>query len=198
MSDFTRMRDRGVPASSGSVRRRYATAFWIPLERPGERGDAPQPLHVRHAVPPGHDESRGGAVLRQQRLPVHLDGDQHVLAHRFGERQAALVRALLAVLDPAVESLERDLDRVGGHAGLPQERRERRPRPLGGADRFPQPGLAEWAGLEHRASVAGAFQGDGNGDAWARPEVVRGSVAATRSKPSSVRVQSSGSTNGTS
>src|SRR5205085_8320901 len=40
-------------------------------ERLADRGDRLQPLDVRHAVPPRHDEADGEAVLRRQRSEEH-------------------------------------------------------------------------------------------------------------------------------
>ena len=100
-------------------------------------------------------------MLRRERLAVDRVCEQDLVAHRVLQRQAPLVRVLDVALDPAVEAGENDLARRRGHACLLEDRRERRARPLGGADRLAQPRLAERARREQRTAVAGALERHG-------------------------------------
>ena len=61
--------------------------------------------HLTFVIPyqPGTTQPQREAVLRRQRRAVHLVGEQHLVAQRLVERQAALVVLLDAALDAAVE-----------------------------------------------------------------------------------------------
>src|SRR5205809_398004 len=82
------------------------------------------------------DQAQREAVLGQERTAIHPVGEQHLVAERFLEREAALEDLRLAGLEAAIEPGEDDLDRAFLRPRLGEERRERRPRPRGGADRF--------------------------------------------------------------
>ena len=97
------IRVTGVPGRPRTARRRYASACCQPRNGSSTDGDRAQPLHVRHPVPAGHDQAQRIAVLRRQRLAVHRVGEQHLVAQRIVEREAALVDMLDAALDAAVE-----------------------------------------------------------------------------------------------
>ena len=84
-------------------------------------------------------------MLRRKRLAVDLVGEEHLGPERLVEREASLVRVLELALDAAVEPREEHLDGAVLDAGLLEQRRERRPRPLGVADRLLEPGLAQRA-----------------------------------------------------
>ena len=83
-------------------------------------GDRPQPLDVRHPVPARDDEPERVAVLRRQRLAVDRPGEQHLVAQRLRDREAALVVLDDAALDAAVEPGEDDLERVLARPRLPR------------------------------------------------------------------------------
>ena len=51
-------------------------------------------LTDRHAVPVGHDEPQGRTVLRRERHPVHLVGEENLPAQGILQRQASLVVVL--------------------------------------------------------------------------------------------------------
>jgi hypothetical protein len=125
-------------------------------ERLGDDVDPAQPLHVGHAVPAGRDQPHGIAVLRRQRRATHRVRRQHVLLAGLGERQAALI----VLLDPALHTVigagEHDVDRGGIHLRKREDVPQRHARPLGGADRLDQPGLADRPGVQAGAPVAGA------------------------------------------
>src|SRR6185312_17497284 len=106
--------------------------------------------------PAGDDQAERKAVLGRKRLPIDLVGEKDLVALRLGDRKAPLVGVLEVALDAAVEAAEDDLLRLGGEAGLLEERRERRAGPLGGADGALEPGLAQRPLLHQRASVARA------------------------------------------
>ena len=118
----------------------------VPLERPVDDGDPVKPLHARHPVPARHDEAKREAVLGEERPAVHPVGEEDVVAGRLLEREAARVVLLLAAFDAAVEPGEDDLDCAVERPGLGEQRRERRARPRGGAERLGEPGLARRAG----------------------------------------------------
>ena len=106
---------------------------------------------------PGTIRSHREAVLRWERLSVQLVGQEHVVAHRVGDRQAPLVVLLDVALRAVVGTAEDDLDRRRLEARLFQDRTERRARPRARPDRLVQPRLAERAWVQPRASVAGAL-----------------------------------------
>ena len=85
-------------------------------------------------------------MLRRKRLPVDLVGEEQLGPERLLERQAALVRVLELALDAAVEAREENLDGAVADPALLEQRRERRPRPLGVADRLLEPRLAQRTG----------------------------------------------------
>ena len=68
-------------------------------------------------------------MLRRQRHAVQLVREQHLVAHRLGEREAARVVLLDPALDPVVEPGEDDLDRALADAGLLEQRAQRHPAP---------------------------------------------------------------------
>ena len=129
-----------------------------------------EPLHVLHPVPAGHHQPQREAVLGRQRRAVHLVGQQGALG--VGRRYGALVALLGAALHAAVEPAEQHLHGLRAQAGLGQQRRERRARPLRGAHGLGQPGLADRPRLEQRAAVAGALEGHRQRHPLARPQLV--------------------------
>ena len=134
------MRVTGSPCSSSRLAHVVGDVLLPAGERLGHGGDRAQPLHVRHPVPAGDDQPERKAVLRRKRLPVDLVGEEDLVALRLGDREAPLVGVLDVALDAAVEPAEDDLLRLRGEAGLLEERRERRARPLGRADGAPSHG----------------------------------------------------------
>jgi len=146
----------------------------IPAERGVENRDPSEPLHLGHAVPAGHQQAQRGTVLRRERLAVHGVHEQHVVAERLVERQAALVVLLDPALDAVVSTSERHLDSVVMDACLTQQRRQRRARPVSRADRLVEPGLADRARSEPGPAVPGAFERDAVGNA--RPRLDGGEV----------------------
>src|SRR5690606_1328610 len=48
-----------------------------------------EPLHVRDAVPAGHDEPDGRTMIKIERRAVHFVGDEHLRAHRVLDVHAA-------------------------------------------------------------------------------------------------------------
>jgi hypothetical protein len=56
-----------------------------------------QPFHIRHAVPAGHDDADGEAVIAAERLAVERPGKQRLGFHRVLERDAS--RELLPHLE---------------------------------------------------------------------------------------------------
>ena len=76
--------------------------------------DRPEPLHVRHPVPPRDDEPEREAVLRRQRLSVHCVREQHLVPQGVLDREAPLVVVLHVTLDTAIEAGEDDLPRALG------------------------------------------------------------------------------------
>ena len=92
----------------------------------------------------------------------------------LGDRERALVGLRLAPFDPRVEGAEQELDRALLHAGLVQQRGERRAAPLRGANRLREPRLAHRTRLEQRAAVAGALEGDRPVHARSRTKVIEG------------------------
>ncbi len=64
-------------------------------------------------------------MLGRERDVVHLVGEEHVVATRLGEREAARVELLLPALDAAIEPLEEHLDDAVAQAGFLEQRPER-------------------------------------------------------------------------
>ena len=97
--------------------------------RLGQDVDPLQPLHGGDGVPVGHDQPERGAVVGDERLAVHLVGDQD-LGRRIGcvgeweralEAQVGSVglwRARVEVVGPVVGAVEADFDAVGCRLGL--------------------------------------------------------------------------------
>ena len=147
------------------------------VERHGDGIDVRQPLDARHAVPTGHHEAQGSAVLRQQRLAVHRVDHQHVGAHRLGHGEAARVVVLGAAVDAAVGAAEHDLPRTRPHPGRLQQRGKRRAGPLGGRDALLQPRHRGVARRGLAAPVARTFERDAQGLGGQRPDLVEGQRA---------------------
>src|SRR3954447_3428902 len=139
-----------------------AASLLVAAERAVDDFDAVQPLDARHPVPAGDDEPKREAVLRRERLPVHLVRQQHLLAERRVQRKAALVHLPLATLDAAVESAKHDLTCAVAHSGFVEQRPERHPGPVGGPDGFDQPGLAQRSWRQLGAAVSGALERHAN------------------------------------
>ncbi len=136
----------------------------IAHERGLEHPDAGEPLHVRHPVPARDDQAKREAVLRRQRLAVHLVGEEQVRSARLGERESALVVLLDVALDAVIQPGERDVDGASQGFRLRQQRRERGPGPRRGSDRAAQPGLADRARFQERPSVARTLECHDGGD----------------------------------
>jgi hypothetical protein len=123
--DHQRADDHAVDRSArvvGRLAEAVAARVLIAGERLGQHRDAREPLDVGHPVPAGDDEPQRVAVLRRQRPAVQGVGEQHLVAHRLGERKRALVVLLHVALDTAVEPGEDDLHRVVGDTGLLEQR----------------------------------------------------------------------------
>ncbi len=101
-------------------------------------------------------------MLGRERRAVQLVGQENLLAQRFLEWQAALEGLFLPALDAAVEPGEEHLDRAVGHAGLLQQRAQRRASPASGADCLEQPRLADGPRFQTGAAVAGALHRRGH------------------------------------
>src|SRR3569623_1697065 len=54
-------------------------------------GDPGDPLHACHSVPAWNDQAQRGAVRFTDRLAVHLEREQHIIAHRLGDRECVSV-----------------------------------------------------------------------------------------------------------
>ena len=102
-------------------------------------------------------------MLRRQRLAVHLIDQQDLVAHRFADRETALVKLNLFAFDALIEAGKNNLDSGATEAGVLQDSSERRARPFGVTDRFEKPWLADAAGREKSSAVAGTLHGDGHG-----------------------------------
>src|SRR5918996_3234553 len=137
-------------------------ALLVAVEGLVDHVDAREPLHARHPVPAGNEQPERKAVLRRERHPVHLVREEHVVAERVLERDAARVVLLLAALDAAVEPGEQYLDRAVPDSRLLQQASQRRASPACGPDRLEEPRLAHDVRLNVRAPVAGALHGDGD------------------------------------
>ena len=111
-------------------------------------------------------------MLRRERLPVHLVGQEHLVPQRLPEPEAPRVALGLAGLEPAVEPVEHDLDGVPRNACLLEERPQRRPAPPRRADRFGEPRLARRPRVEERPPVSGALHRRGELEHGPRAEVV--------------------------
>src|SRR3954470_1068884 len=122
--------------------------------------DRPQPLHRRHAVPVGHHEPQRVPVRRRERLSVHRVREEGVAGQRVGDRQAALVVVLDALVEPAVGAGEDDLDRVVEQPRLLEDAPQRRAGPLGAPDRLLVPRSRDRPRDEVRAAGAGALHHD--------------------------------------
>ena len=155
-------RDR-LPRVVGRLAEAIAAGLLVALEGLVEDGDPIEPLDAGHPVPAGHDQAQREAVLGRQRLAVHRVGDQHLVAKRLGQRQAALVLLHLAALEAPIETPEEHLHRLPLEPRLVEQAAQRDAGPLGVPDRLQQPRLAERAGREPGAPVAGALQGHGEG-----------------------------------
>jgi hypothetical protein len=79
---------------------------------------------------------------------------------------------------------EDDVDGTVLDPGVGEQQPQRDPRPLGGADGLDQPGLADRPGRQQGPPVAGAFQGDAQGDGGVRAQIRRGETqGATDAAP---------------
>src|SRR6266550_4557833 len=68
----------------------------IAAERPRHQRDRPEPLDMRHAVPPRHHEPQWIAVLRREWLAVDRIGEEDLVTLCLRQAQASLV----VLLDP--------------------------------------------------------------------------------------------------
>ena len=136
-----------------------------PLEEPIEgfvrHFDAGEPLHRRHAIPPGHQQTNGKAVVGCQRLAVHLVGEKQFRSHGRSKRQASGVGKFSGVYDPVflffplVRSVEHHFQGFLRRARLLQNLREGDALPPGRAHRA----VGEPNALRRRRQVgAGCFR----------------------------------------
>ncbi len=111
-------------------------------------------------------------MLRRQRLAVDLVREERVAAQKLVERQAPLVRLLLAAVDAAIEPGEERFDRAVPDTRLLEHRRDRDASPARRSDGFEEPGLTEDVRLDVHTAVAGALHRHGDLDRRPRAEVV--------------------------
>ena len=124
------------------------------------RPDAGQPLDVGDAVPAGHDEAQGEALVAGERLAVERVGQQRIRRQRVGARHAARERlidrvGLPAEVDHLLAVVRAEEDHLAGQVTQADVLEH-------GAQ--PDAGPAAVAGqpLNHAGAVAGAFEaGDG-------------------------------------
>ena len=107
-----------------------------------------------------------------QRCVVHRVGEQHVIAQRLVDREAALVVLLHALVDAAIVAGEDELDGIVGEAGLLQDPAQRRARPLRAPDRVVVPRRRDRSGGQASATRAGALHDDRHGHGGPGAEVV--------------------------
>ena len=79
------------PGSSGPRPVAVGDGLLIAVERRRDGIDARQPLDLRHAVPAGNQQAERETVLRLERPPVHLVGEEHV--RRASRRRSSRLRA---------------------------------------------------------------------------------------------------------
>jgi hypothetical protein len=139
--------------------------------RLGQDVDVLEPFHGGDAVPVGHDEPEGRAVVSVERLAVHLIGDQD-LGFRIGgvgEGQGPLEGQVggVDVLKDRVEQVgavvgagEADLDARGGRLGLLEHLVQEGAGPASGGDGVVTPWFADRQRSHRQAPVPGAFQRD--------------------------------------
>ena len=113
-------------------------------------------------------------MRRRQRLAVHRVGEQDVAGDRLLDREAALVVLLDALIDAAVARGEEQLDGVVEQPGVLEDAAQRRPGPLGAADRLVVPGRRDRARGEMRPPAAGALHHHGHGHRGPRAQLVEG------------------------
>ena len=114
--------------------------------------EAPQPLDVGVALPPGQQEPQRISLLRPKRLAVLAIGDHRVVHHLF-DRDAAVKLA-------GVRAFGEDPRRAGVHAALTEQRGHRHAGPLAAA-REAVDALhvrLRGAAAPFAAAVAGAFE----------------------------------------
>ena len=111
-------------------------------------------------------------MLGLERPPVHFIGEQNLGAQRVRHGQAARVVVLVALLSAVVGSGEDQLHCIGLHSGVFQNGGEGSAGPLSRADGLVEPRLADWAGQQPGATVAGTFERDGHRLRGPRADVV--------------------------
>ncbi len=113
-------------------------------------------------------------MLRRERRPVQLVGEDAPGLDRLGEREASLVALLDLALDAVVEAGEDDVDGGGSRCSLVEQRRELDPAPQPGADGLGQPRLADRTGVEERPAVPRALHRHRELDRGTRAQLVEG------------------------
>src|SRR5207253_9747437 len=89
----------------------------IPAERPRHHRDRPEPLDMRHAVPPRYHEPQWKAVLRREWLAVDRISEEDLVALCLRQAEASLVVLLNPTLDTAIQAGE---DGLGGPPERPR------------------------------------------------------------------------------
>ena len=92
---------------------------------------------------PGFTSLQRKAVLRRQRLAVHFIDQQNLGPGRFFDGQTALVVLHLIAFDAAIQTGKNNFRGSAVDAGFLQDGSKRRAGPLGGADGFEKPRLAD-------------------------------------------------------
>ncbi len=146
--------------------------------------DAAEPLDRGDADPARDDQADGEAVVRGERLAVHLVGDEHVvecLADRQRPTHVTLVDT--AADDDGIEALGQHVDGVAPQPGPPQQQRQWDAAPAGRTDCAEAPLRAArrlaLLGAEEAASVAGALDEGGRGPRRQPPELAVAQVERT-------------------
>src|SRR5439155_17437566 len=145
-------------------------------ERRIEKRDALEPLHRRHPVPAGHDQTKWPAVLRWDRLTLHEVCDEHVVAKRVVDRQRPLVT------DPPpqvfgrtlVGSANKKLDGLAGNLDRPQDITKRGACPCRCPDRALAPLLTGYLRIEESPSLSGALERHDHRPRGQRADLVEG------------------------
>ena len=163
----------GVAGVVGAVGVAVGAFHLVAVEVSGDGVNAVEPFDAGHTVPAGDDQAQGVAVLGRDGFVVHCPGQQDVVGD-LGYGEAALVPLALVALHAFVQAGEYEFGGVRVEAGFVQQGAEGSAGPAGSADGFVEPGLAQGAGGEEGAAVAGAFQGDGSGHGGAGHQVGQG------------------------
>ncbi len=111
-------------------------------------------------------------MLRRERRPVQLIGENAPRARRLVEREAPLVALLDLALHAPIEPGEDDIDRRASRNRLREQRRELDSPPQPRPDRPGQPRLADRPRLEERTAVPGALHRRRELDRRARAKLV--------------------------